>query len=174
MLTRIYINNFRCLVAFEMRFDEAALLCGMNGSGKSAVFDAVKLVRDLAAGNCFLGYADDESKRTVSRLEFCKWLASDIQEFELEFEDDGSKYIYILHVQQVADYEQPRILKEVIRCDGEELLTRDLISIRFEKDKSFFFSWNQSALSVFQPSNSQKGINKKTEAIVHIYYMCLF
>ena len=52
MIKRIYINNYRCLVAFEMHFNEMDVLCGMNGTGKSSVFDAMRLIRDLAVGNC--------------------------------------------------------------------------------------------------------------------------
>ena len=106
MINRVYINNYRCLVAFEHHFDEMNVFCGVNGTGKSSVFDAIRFVRDLAAGNCFLGSAGDDSKRTISQLEFCKWLDSDIQEFEIELEENNHKFIYQLHIQQVAEYEQ--------------------------------------------------------------------
>lgn len=41
MLKRLYVNNFRCLVAFELKLDSFAVLCGPNGSGKSSVFDVI-------------------------------------------------------------------------------------------------------------------------------------
>ena len=41
MLKRIYINNFRCLVNFELKLDGLSLFLGANGSGKSTVFAAL-------------------------------------------------------------------------------------------------------------------------------------
>jgi len=55
MITRLYANNFRCLVAFEAGFDSFGVLCGPNGSGKSSVFDALMLIRNLATGDGYLG-----------------------------------------------------------------------------------------------------------------------
>ena len=45
MITRLYANNFRCLVAFKAQFESFGVLCGPNGAGKSSVFDALALVR---------------------------------------------------------------------------------------------------------------------------------
>jgi predicted ATPase len=151
-----------------MHFNELDVFCGMNGTGKSSVFDAIRLVRDLALGNCFLGRAGDESKHTVSQLELCKWLDSDVQEFELEFEEDSHTFLYQLHIQQVAEYEQPRILKEAAFFDGELLFTRDLEHIQLGKHKTFSLDRRQSALSVFQPENSEKQIKSLQQALSNL------
>ncbi|MCE2717734.1 MAG: AAA family ATPase [Dolichospermum sp.] len=45
MLKRIYIDNFRGLVNFEMSFDSINLFLGGNGSGKSTVFEALRKVQ---------------------------------------------------------------------------------------------------------------------------------
>ena len=50
MLNRIYIDNFRSLVNFEISFDSINLFLGANGSGKSTVFDAINRVKDLISG----------------------------------------------------------------------------------------------------------------------------
>ncbi len=80
MITRLYANNFRCLVAFKAEFDSFGVLCGPNGAGKSSVFDAVRLIRSLATGDAYLG---GPNERDIPRLEFTKWLESRVQEFEL-------------------------------------------------------------------------------------------
>ena len=51
MITRLYVNNFRCLVAFEAEFDSFGVLCGPNGAGKSSVFDALRLLQNLGTGD---------------------------------------------------------------------------------------------------------------------------
>ncbi|MEQ9359707.1 AAA family ATPase [Coleofasciculus chthonoplastes] len=46
MLKRIYIDNFRCLVNFEINFeDNISLFLGGNGSGKTTVFTALQKLR---------------------------------------------------------------------------------------------------------------------------------
>src|SRR5437762_1073245 len=101
MITRLYANNFRCLVAFETEFDSFGVLCGPNGAGKSSVFDAVRLIRNLATGDGLLG---GEGERDVKRLEFTKWLDSTIQEFELGVTAGGHVFEYVLHIKQKADF----------------------------------------------------------------------
>ena len=51
MITRLYANNYRCLVAFETKFDSFGVLCGPNGAGKSSVFDALGALRNLASAS---------------------------------------------------------------------------------------------------------------------------
>ena len=81
MITRLYANNFRCLVAFEGNFDSFGVLCGPNGSGKSSVIDVLKLIRDLAMGDAYLG---GEGEKDIRQLEFTKWLNITTQDFEIE------------------------------------------------------------------------------------------
>jgi predicted ATPase len=51
MITRLYVNNFRCLVNFKAEFDSFAVLCGPSGAGKSSVFDALRLLRNLGTAS---------------------------------------------------------------------------------------------------------------------------
>src|SRR5260370_28413327 len=45
MLTRIYIDNFRCFVNFEYKPAQRQLILGANGSGKSSLLDALLFLR---------------------------------------------------------------------------------------------------------------------------------
>ena len=80
MITRLYANNYRCLVSFEAKFDSFGVLCGPNGSGKSSVIDVLKLMRDLAMGDAYLG---GDGEKDIRQLEFTKWLNLKTQDFEL-------------------------------------------------------------------------------------------
>ena len=44
MLKRLYVDNFRCLVDFELNFDSINLFLGDNGAGKSTIFDVLGLI----------------------------------------------------------------------------------------------------------------------------------
>ena len=47
MIRRFYADNFRCLVNFELEFDELNVLLGANGTGKSSVFDVLQKVQSF-------------------------------------------------------------------------------------------------------------------------------
>ena len=115
MITRLYANNFRCLVAFEAQFDSFGVLCGPNGAGKSSVIDVLKLLRDLATGDAYLG---GEGEKDVRELEFTKWLNITTQEFELKVTAEGHEFQYQLHLQQVVNDEKPRVIHERATCDS--------------------------------------------------------
>jgi energy-coupling factor transporter ATP-binding protein EcfA2 len=166
MITRIYANNFRCLVAFEAQFDSFGVLCGPNGAGKSSVFDALKLIRNLASGDCFLG---GEGERDLARLEFTNWLDSTIQEFELGVTAEGHSFEYLLHIEQVADDKKPRIIRERATCDKQTVFERDLEGVRFQKligvQKGFPLDWRQAALASIQPAGDRREIAILQQAI---------
>jgi len=152
MITRLYVNNFRCLVNFKAKFDSFSVLCGHNGAGKSSVFDALRLLRNLGTGDAILGGTGEHD---VPRLEFTDWLNSTVEEFELGLSVDGYTFDYVLHIEQKIDFEKPRITKEEARCDGKLLFERSLEGVEFEKTNgtkaSFPLNWRQAALAAIEP-----------------------
>jgi hypothetical protein len=140
-------------VAFEAMFNSLGVLCGPNGAGKSSVFDAVRLLRNLGTGDGMLGGMGEQD---VPRLEFTEWLDSKIQEFELSLSVDDHSFEYVLHIEQTAEFEKPRVIHEKALCDGKPLFERDLESgVRFMKadggQASFPLDWRQAALAAIQP-----------------------
>lgn len=152
MITRLFVNNFRCLVNFEAKFESFAVLCGPNGAGKSSVFDALQLLRNLGTGDGVLGGTGEQD---VPLLEFTDWLDSSVQEFELSLSVDEHAFDYQVHIEQKAEFEKPRIVKERALCDGKLLFERDLEGVEFEKADgtkgSFPLDWRQAALAAIQP-----------------------
>lgn len=163
MITRLYANNFRCLVAFDAVFDSFGVLCGPNGAGKSSVFDALRLLRNLGTGDAVLGGTGEQD---VPRLEFTKWLDSKVQEFELSLAVGGHAFDYRIHIEQKAEFEKPRIVQENALCDGRPLFSRNLDGVEFEKgdgsQASFPLDWRQAALAVIQP----RGVNINKVALL--------
>lgn len=155
MITRLYANNFRCLVAFQAEFDSFGVFCGPNGAGKSSVFDAIDLIRTLGTGEGILGGAGD---RDIERLEFTDWLDSKVQEFDLSLSVHGHSFRYVLHIEQKADFEKPRIIHEKAFCDDLVLFERDVDGVRFRRydgnETGFPLDWRQAALAAIQPRGS--------------------
>jgi len=171
MITRLYANNFRCLVNFKADFDSFGVLCGPNGSGKSSVFDALRLIRNLATGD---GYLGGDGERDIRHLEFTNWqkgtaLESTIQEFELGVTVKEHSFVYLLHIEQTADLEKPRIIRESATCGKKNLFERDLEGVRFKRtdgtQTGFPLDWRQAALASIQPKGSISEIAILQEAI---------
>lgn len=166
MITRLYVNNFRCLVAFKTEFDSFSVLCGPNGSGKSSVFDALRLLRNLGTGDGVLGGDRDQD---VAHLEFSNWQKSRIQEFELGMTSEGHTFEYVLHLEQTADFEKPRVVKERAACDGKDLFERDKEGVSFKRQDGspagFPLDWRQAALASIQPRGQLRPLEKLQSAI---------
>ncbi len=152
MLKRLYVNNFRSLVAFEAQFEPFAVFCGPNGAGKSSVFDALLLLRNLGTGDAVLG---GKGELDVPSLDLTKWVASRTQHFEASFLIDGSTFDYMLQVEQTTDLEKPRIVEESAKRDGQVLFERDLNGVRFPRADGGFamfpLDWRHAALAALRP-----------------------
>jgi len=51
MLTRLYIDNFKAFVNFELASKPLNLLLGANGSGKSSTFEILRLLQKFIGGS---------------------------------------------------------------------------------------------------------------------------
>lgn len=168
MITRFYVNNYRSLVAFEMKFDSMNVFCGANGTGKSSMFDAIQFVCALAAGNCFLGGLSNTRGRMVSQLEFTNWMQSKTQEFEIDILSDDHNFRYVIHLEQIGSLE-PRIIKETVICDGREIYTRDMEGVHFDNGRSGFpLDWRQAALASIQPVPERCEIELLQKALANL------
>ena len=82
MIKRLYADNYRCLVNFEMQPDAETLLLGANGSGKSSAIDALRLLQRWICG---WGRADV----VVDADDLTAWYTGFTMAFELGIETDG-------------------------------------------------------------------------------------
>ena len=114
VLTRIFADNYRALVNFELRPGRLSLLLGDNGSGKTSVLYVLDSLRDLTV----LG----SSAASLFHGTQTKWDTRDVQRFELDFQDSGGDYRYTLEIQHPQEpHERPFIQSERVSCDGEPL-----------------------------------------------------
>ncbi|MBU0608711.1 MAG: hypothetical protein KKI08_12555, partial [Armatimonadetes bacterium] len=106
MITRIYIDNYKCFSNFEYKPGQNQLVLGRNGVGKSTLFDIVAALKALLTRNVALPDLLTAASRT-------RWDRREAQTFELDIEGNGGVYRYSL----VVDHEP-----ETARCrvDAEE------------------------------------------------------
>jgi predicted ATPase len=114
MLKRIYIDNFKCLVNFELTVESMNLFLGANGTGKTTLFLALlKLQQFIVEG------------QTVTELfkstDLTKWQDFSTQSFELEIAGNGGVYKYSLAIEHQREQERSRMLKERLWFDDQLL-----------------------------------------------------
>jgi len=121
MLSRLYIDNFRCFVNFEYKPAMKQLLLGENGSGKSALLMAVSQLKEFIKGreNPFT-----QSSRT-------RWHDLPLQVFELEARLDGQSYEYRVEVRFAAETRRSSVAMERLKVSGSTVFELADGAIRF-------------------------------------------
>lgn len=133
MLKRIYIDNFRCLVDFELRFDSIHLFLGQNGSGKSTVFE---VLRKLQTFVCDAGKIS--SIFSINDIPRWKMYPMEVfeleQNFELEIESKQNSYEYKLTINYWPEL-YPKIKSESLSCNQNFV-------IKFENGETIIYGDN--------------------------------
>ena len=112
MLTRLYIDNYRCVSNFEWKPAKIVVLAGRNGGGKSVLVDVIRRVAGRVLGLTF-------TKDLFSPASLTRWQSRMTQTFELEFTAKGRTYGYRLVVEQSADPDaEPFVTEEVLGVDS--------------------------------------------------------
>jgi predicted ATPase len=156
MLTRLFVDNYRCLVNFEFRPRNKQLIIGSNGTGKSTVFDILSLLRDFSVH----GLPCDGRLGGETRT---RWLSGvDRQRFELDVAGNFAGYHYTLVVDDWGSPARPRIVEESVECGGEPVFhfkegEVHLFNDRHEDKVQYPFDWHRSALATVQerPENTK-------------------
>ncbi len=154
MLKRIFADNFRALVNFELRLGRLCLLLGENGSGKTTVFNVLGGLRDLVV----LG----RSSKDLFAYTRTKWEARDIQRFELDFETAAGIYQYVLEIQHPqGPQEAPFIRSESVSLDRAPLyrFSGDEVHLFYDDDAVgpvFPFRSDQSFLTNIDPARAPR------------------
>ena len=112
MLKRIYIDNFRCLVNFELTVGSINLLLGDNSAGKSTVFDVLRKIKAFVRGDAKVNDIFDSANCT-------RWQTSSIQSFELEIEGNKGTYKYELAIEYLLEKSIGRVKYERLWFDKQ-------------------------------------------------------
>lgn len=154
MLTRLYIDNFRCLVKFEFRPARKQLIFGANGSGKSSVLDALLFLRQFAAKG-----DRPEDHRILGQA--TRWLGQRDQSFELEATLDERPYQYRVVLEPSDEPIRPKVRVETVHCEGTPIFEFidgevHLYNDRFERKVSYPFDPYRSALATVVQNRENK------------------
>ncbi|MEJ6481317.1 AAA family ATPase [Nostoc punctiforme UO1] len=147
MLKRIYIDNFRCLVNFEMKLGSINLFLGGNGAGKSTVFEVLRKIQTFVRG-------DSKVEGIFKSIDCTRWQTLPIQHFELEIAGNDGDYKYELAIQHTQ--EKSRVEYERLWFDNQPLLKFEMGEVQLFRDNysegpKYSFDWSQSMLPSLMP-----------------------
>lgn len=157
MIRRIYVDNYKCLVNFEVSFNTLTLLLGANGTGKSAILDILFGLRHLLDG----------SAKILDRVAFpgstcTRWQSVDVQVVEVEVELNQEIYVYRLEVEHDPERRKARVQKESLTVGGLPLFAfangdAQLYRDNHSEGPIFPADWTESALSrvASRPDNTR-------------------
>ena len=153
MLTRLYIDNFLCLVNFELTLDETSVLLGPNGSGKTSVLRALQRIQALVAQ----GTKIDEAFPT-SDLSLIQNRGE--QRFELDLQIEGGVYRYVLEIEHDHARRRMRIKEESLTHDDRQIFAfrggnAQLYHDDYSEGPSYPFDWSRSGIGALneRPDN---------------------
>lgn len=149
MLKRLYANNYRCLVNFEMNFDRLTLLAGPNGGGKSTVFELLYGIRHLLVDNARIAEVFPSESLTA-------WINKDEQQFELDVQGEQGLFSYKLTISHNLGIGKQRIELEQLLYDGSPLFEFKHGEVQLYHDDhqvgpKYTYDWNMSALGTIVP-----------------------
>jgi predicted ATPase len=175
MLTRLYCDNYKCLVNFEFRPQPLQLLMGRNGSGKSTVLEVLELMGAFVRGD--LSFHGDSIEDHLAGKTRTRWQQLEQQRFELEVKGPEGTYLYGL----VADEwgqptAHPRVIKESVTLDGKPLFlfengTVHLHNNQFLEKVQFPLNPRRSGLSIVESRKDNTKLSWLKDWLGRILYV---
>lgn len=153
MLKRLYVNNYKCLVNFELLLARTTLLAGLNGTGKSTIFDLLEHLRRFIAGDASVG--ESFSPRSITQ-----WQSSNLQKFELTVTGGPAgmteDYQYLLELEHDRAHQRCQVHSETVRTSTDLLF-------RFHGGEVELFRDNGSAGPEFPFDRNRSGLTAVVE-----------
>jgi predicted ATPase len=148
MLTRVYIDNYKCFVNCDFKLGKKQLIMGRNGAGKSTLLEAIQFLLDFAVAGIRAEDFPLLSRRT-------RWLKQPDQTWELEAQLNGDRYNYKLIMEPWGDPVRPRVQLETVHFNGQPIFEFahgevHLYNDQLERTSIYPFDPNRSALATIQ------------------------
>lgn len=158
MIKSIRVDNFRCMVNFEIEVHPFQLWLGANGTGKTSVLDILRVVKRIVSGELIEDiFASDDS--TV-------WDNRDITTIEISAIIDDETYDYRIEIEDKRPHIGCRIKKEMFTWKGNTFYLFDgqdshLFRINnktksIEEGACFSADWSRSLISTVGERNDNE------------------
>ncbi len=154
MIRRIYIHNYRCFQNFDLKLEDqsSVLILGKNGTGKSALSSALRILQSIAKG-------DNRVKQFLNVGDFAFNRTDEPVRIELSVELDHKVYDYAVAFELPEGFKEPRVRDEKLTCDGETVYSREEAQVELLAGSTrFLVDWHVVALPIVQISGQDNPI----------------
>lgn len=168
MIESLYVDNYKCFENTDVDLRSFNLLLGDNGTGKSALFEVLRLLKALVI---------DEKKldAVLPTTTLTRWQHRSTQTFEVSILGNGGTYQYRLEVEHDRERDLRRINLETLTFDGHPLFEFkegevQLYRDDFSEGPAYPFDWGRSALATIMSRHDNKRLSwfKDRLSDVHI------
>lgn len=165
MFTRLYVDNYKCLVNFDLPLRELTLLLGQNGVGKTSVLDVVYALQQLLGGVAKVTDPQVFPTRTLAR-----WQSRNSQVFEADVELEGDSFSYRIEVEHDRSTHRARIKEERLTVGKEPLFRCEMGEVHLYRDDhsegpAFTVDWGESALARVAPRGDNRRLTRFLEFV---------
>ena len=166
MLTRLYADNFRCLVNFDLKLDRLNLLMGTNGSGKSSIFEVLRRLQQFLSGDCKI-------QRAFPFRELTRWQMKPLQRFELNLTIGEYAFTYGLTVEHEDLGAKCRVKEETLYEDDQPLYAFHMGEVQLFRDNhtagpAYPYDWTLPAMAGIQSSKDNKKLTMFRKQIANL------
>lgn len=156
MIERICIENYKCLVDFDLRLYDTTLLVGPNGTGKTAVLDVVYGLRKLLAGEVKITDPVAFPTGTLTR-----WQTHKHQQFRLQVRGGAEAFTYGLQIKHPSEGVSYVAREDLVGEDGTVLFQCRNGEVQLFRDDGsqgppYRTDWSESALARVAPHPTNK------------------
>lgn len=150
MLKRIFIDNYKSLVNFEIQIDNLNLFLGRNGSGKTSVFEVIDKIRRFVC-------MGQEADKVFPIEHKTRWSTLNYQKFEIEVQGEKGLFKYELSLEHSTIEQKVRVQYERLFYEGNPLLALEeggevhLFRDNFSQGPVYPVNWSLSAVGGIPP-----------------------
>ena len=175
MFKRLHVDNYKCLVNFDLAFQDLTLLLGRNGTGKTSVLDIIYALRELLSGRAKIADPEIFPAHTLTA-----WQTRELQVFEVEAELPDDTFVYRLQIEHNAKNHLSRISNEsLLDADGRPLFEFKGGQVHLYRDNNsagpdFPADWTESALARVAPGPDNTRLTQFLEFIRNVLVCGLY
>ena len=171
MLSRLYVDNFRCLENFDLDLDQTNVFLGQNGTGKTSVLNVLRNIQNLVVRG-------SKVDAVFPARDISLHGQRNEQRFEIETLIDEESYCYSLLVQHDDSRNKMRVWVETLEHESRPIFefkdgTAQLYHDDYSKGPSYPFDWSQSGISFLNERPDNKKLTRfKKEIANYIIVSC--
>ena len=171
MLSRLYVDNFRCLENFELDLDETNVFLGRNGTGKTSVLNVLRNIQSLVVRG-------SRVDAVFPARDISLYGQRNEQRFEIETRVDDEAYRYSLTVEHDLSRGMMRVGEETLEYDSNPIFefkngNAQLYDDDYSQGPSYPFDWSQSGICFLNEMSANRKLTQfKKEIANYIIVSC--